>query len=218
MNVHPIMVGAFASNCFIAHNADREALIIDPGDDADVIIQHIRREKLSVAAILITHGHIDHVSGLAEVSRAFPVPVAMHPVDAAWAFSESNQMPPYYEVPEAPEKIERELSEGQTWTDIGYTYQVLELPGHSPGHVGFYFPEQNALFSGDVIFQGTVGRTDLPGGDGRVLTQSLKRLAELPDETVIYCGHGPSTTLADEKRQNPYLSYVSNRKPSNGAS
>ncbi len=213
MNVHPIMVGAFASNCFIAHNEQREALIIDPGDDADVIIQHVRREELSVAAILITHGHVDHVSALAAVHRAFPVPIAMHPVDADWAFSESNQMPPYYGVPDAPEQIERELSEGQTWTDIGYTYQVLELPGHSPGHVGFYFPEQHALFSGDVVFQGSVGRTDLPGGDGRVLTQSLKRLAELPDETIIYCGHGPSTTIRDEKRQNPYLSYVANRKP-----
>jgi hydroxyacylglutathione hydrolase len=207
MNVDTLTVGPFASNCFVITNGTKEALLVDPGDEAARIIDHLRAHSLTVAAILITHGHMDHVSALADVHRAFPAPIAMHPVDEAWAFGEGNQMPPHYDVPTAPANIDRALAEGQEWNDIGLRYRVLELPGHAPGHVGFYFPEQEALFSGDVVFAGSVGRTDLPGGDGRVLTQSLKRVAELPDATRIYCGHGPDTSIANEKKQNPYLSY-----------
>ena len=211
MDVETLTVGAFGSNCFIIQNERSEALVVDPGDEAERIIGYIGSRRLQVAAYLITHGHIDHVTGLAAVAKAFPAPIAMHPVDMAWAFSSNNQMLPYYDVPERPAVIERELAEGQEWTDIGYTYTILELPGHSPGHVGFYFEQAGVLFSGDVLFQGSVGRTDLPGGDGRVLTQTLKRLAKLPDETRVYCGHGDCTTIGDEKRHNPYIQYFANR-------
>ncbi len=205
MHVDTITVGPFASNCFLIGNSNKEALLVDPGDDADSIIEHVRSGQWNVRAILITHGHIDHVHGLAEVHRACPVPIAMHPTDAQWAFSEQNQMPPYYGVPEAPPSIERTLAEGQSWTDIGYTYQIMELPGHSPGHVGFYFPDEAIIFSGDVLFECGVGRIDLPGGDGSTLSQTLQRMATLPDETIVYCGHGPHTTIGDEKRHNPYM-------------
>lgn len=207
MNIHVdvLTVGPFASNCFILANDAKQALVIDPGDEADQIIAHIRQRDYDVQALLVTHGHIDHVSGLADVHDAFPVPIAMHPVDIRWAFSEANQMPPYYGTPRRPASIERELAEGQTWTDMGLTYQIMELPGHAPGHVGFYFPEQGLIFSGDVLFQGSIGRSDLPGSDGPTLMQSLQRLSTLPDHTVVYCGHGPETTIGQEKQTNPFL-------------
>ncbi len=205
MNVIECTVGPFASNCFICYNADREALVIDPGAEDERIIALLHSEKLTPKAILITHGHMDHISALAAVHGAFPCPIAMHPTDQAWAFAPTNQMLPYYETPAAPPEIERDLAEGQTWTDAGFDYEVWELPGHAPGHVGFYFRDRNILFSGDVLFQHSVGRTDLPGGDARQLTASLRRLATLPPETTVYCGHGPHTTIGDELKHNPYM-------------
>jgi hydroxyacylglutathione hydrolase len=205
MQVDTITVGPFESNCFIVSNDRHEALVIDPGDEPDRIIAALRAGAWSVQAILVTHGHIDHVTGLAAVERAFPAPIAMHPTDAAWAFGPANQMPPYYGTPPAPSGIARSLAEGQEWTDLGYRYEVWELPGHAPGHVGFYFPEQQAMFSGDVLFQGSMGRVDLPGCDPAAMQRSLQRMAQLPDDTTVYCGHGPETTIGREKRYNPFL-------------
>lgn len=205
MHVDTLTVGPFESNCFVIHNDAHQAIVVDPGDEPDRIVAHLREQAYAVQLIAITHGHIDHVTGLAAVHEAFPVPIAMHPTDIAWAFGPANQMPPFYGVPQAPPAIDRELAEGQSWTDAGFTYEVIELPGHAPGHVAFYFREQAALFSGDVLFQGGVGRTDLPGGDGQALAESLKRLATFPDDTTVYCGHGPATTIGSEKEHNGYM-------------
>jgi glyoxylase-like metal-dependent hydrolase (beta-lactamase superfamily II) len=205
MVVATITVGPFESNCHVATGLGRECLVIDPGGDADLILDHLRREKLRVAAYLLTHGHVDHVHALVAVQRVHPAPVALHPLDAGWAFSEANALPPYYEAPEAPPALDRELAEGQQWTDAGLTYSVLETPGHSPGSVSFYFAEHKILFGGDVLFRDSVGRTDLPGGDPGILARALKRLTQLPDDTTVYTGHGPATTLGWEKRNNFFL-------------
>ena len=207
MNVIPITVGTFQVNCYLAVAKNHQALIIDPGDDAGIIAVTLRQNKLTVAAYLITHGHMDHVSGLAEMVRLFPAPVAMHPKDEIWAFSPLNQSLPYYDSPERPKNIERILADGQVYTDAGLSYEVIATPGHSPGGVCFYFPAEKALFSGDTLFLGTVGRTDLEGSDEKLMTKSLSRLAQLPDDTVIYPGHGPQTTLGQEKRTNPFMHF-----------
>jgi glyoxylase-like metal-dependent hydrolase (beta-lactamase superfamily II) len=114
-------------------------------------------------------------------------------------------MPPFYVRPEAPDGIERELVEGQEWIDAGFRYQVIHTPGHTPGGVCFLFPEEAWLISGDTLFQGSIGRTDLPGGDMRVLQQSLARLLQLPDSLRVFPGHGPPTTIGVERRTNPFL-------------
>lgn len=204
--VDTLVVSLFQSNCFIVRLPDAgTALVVDPGDNAGEIVAHLEHHRCSVAAYLLTHGHVDHVTALADVVDAFPAPVAMHPLDAQWAFSDRAAFPPYYGPPRAPPRIDRELADGQQWTDMGLTYEVIGLPGHSPGGVGFYFPSEAMLFSGDTLFRGSIGRTDLPGANARQLAESLSRLTLLPDETVVYCGHGPETSIGHERQDNPFL-------------
>lgn len=205
LHVIPIVVGAFQVNCYVVSTGTGQALVIDPGDDAGQVAATLRQNKLTVAAYLITHGHMDHVGGLAELNRLFPAPVVMHSDDAKWAFSEANQMLPYYETPEHPGKIDRHTRDDEWHGDGGLRYQILSTPGHSPGCVCYYFAAEKTLFTGDTLFSGSVGRTDLQGSDERLMEKSLRRLMQLPDDTIVYPGHGPQTTIGREKRVNPFL-------------
>ena len=199
-------VGAFSSNCHILCCPEKPyALVIDPGADPEDIAAALTEHQLQPAVYLLTHGHMDHVSALADMEARWPAPIALHALDASWAFTESNAARPYYDTPRAPRAITRDLHEGQEWTDHGLRYQVIETPGHSPGSVSFYFPDLGILFPGDVLFAGAVGRTDIPGGSTPTLMKSLRRLTTLPPETKVYPGHGPATTLAREIKTNPYL-------------
>lgn len=204
--VQTLTVGVFESNCHILHRAGaREALVVDPGGDAPAIIGFLRERNLGVAAYLVTHGHMDHVHALADVHEAFPAPVGMASAERGWAFSPRNSWPPYYDTPRAPSAFARDWKEGQSWTDAGFTYTILETPGHSPGHVSFHFAGDELLFSGDVLFRGGIGRTDLEGGHAPTLLRSLRRLLELPDCTRVFSGHGPATTIGQERTTNPFL-------------
>lgn len=205
MNIERLIVGPFQAICYIVWGPERQALVIDPGADADAILAFLETHGLEVSCYLLTHGHMDHISALAKVSQKHPAPFAMHALDLKWAFTPSNQLPPYYSTPKRPASTLRTLEDGQAWTDGGLNYQVIGTPGHSPGSVCFYFADEGVLFSGDTLFLGTVGRTDIPGGDGRVLTQSLHKLAQLPSATRIVPGHGPETKLTEEFRINPFL-------------
>ncbi len=205
IHIESLVVGPIESNCYIVHNDRREALIVDPGDDADRILSAIERIGVQVHAYLLTHGHIDHVSALAEVRERHPAPIGLHPEDARWAFQPVNQLPPFYSAPRSPGSIERAWEDGAEWTDAEFPYRIMETPGHTPGGVSLYFFEHGVLFSGDTLFQGSVGRTDLPGGDPAVLSGSLRKLAQLPNDTRVYPGHGPMTTIGFEKENNPFL-------------
>ena len=206
MHIERLTVGPAAANCYLLINEEtRQALVIDPGDEAGMIRGAIAGLGAAVAAYPLTHGHVDHVSALAEVNRVHPAPVALHPADRDWAFSPRNQLPPFYGIPAPPPAIERDLADGQRWTDAGFDYQVIHTPGHTPGGVCFLFPAENLLISGDTLFNGSIGRTDLPGGDLSVLRHSLCRLLALPPTLRVLPGHGPETTLADERRDNPFL-------------
>jgi len=205
MKVIPVVVGSFQVNAYIVASDSGKALVVDPGDDAGIIGVTLRQNKLTVAAYLITHGHMDHVSGLAEMTRTFPAPVLMHPKDEAWAFSPANAILPHYESPERPAKIERHATDKMQCEDAGLKYEVIATPGHTPGGVCYYFPAAKTLFTGDTLFSGSVGRTDLEGSDEVLMERSLKRLTQLPDDTIVYPGHGPQTTIGREKKVNPFL-------------
>ncbi len=205
MNIETIVVGEFQVNCFLLWGAERRAIVVDPGSDADAIVERLATNRLEVAAYAMTHGHVDHLSALAELHRLHPAPIGMHPADTAWAFSEANSMPPWYDMPRRPASIAREFEDGQDWTDGDLNYRIITTPGHTPGGVCLFFKGENVLLSGDTLFAGSVGRTDLPGGHSRTLSASLKRLAALPDEVRVYPGHGPHTTIAHEKRTNFFM-------------
>lgn len=201
MNIQTIPVGAFEVNCYLVHLSADEALLIDPGADAEILLDEIRRQRKRVVAYLLTHGHADHVSALSDLAHQHPAPVYIHKADAAWAFTPRNQLPPYYDAPVKPNVPFHFVSEAGVYSNLASPFRVIETPGHTPGGVCYYFAEDGVLFSGDTLFRGSVGRTDLPGASARSLSDSLRKLAALPDLTKVFPGHGPSTTIAEEKSQ-----------------
>ncbi len=201
-----VAVGAFEVNCVVLWQDPDQAWIVDPGADPDLIRACLGRHKLQVAQIVCTHGHVDHVSALDELLRTNPAPVWMQGLDASWAFSPVNRLPPAYPAPpHLPARLQTALADGSLLAAGGIEARVLCTPGHTPGGICLYFERDGVLLTGDTLFAGSVGRTDLPGGDGRQLQLSLRKLLSLPDNTRVVAGHGPCTTLGEERRQNPFL-------------
>ncbi len=205
MHVEILSVGPFEVNCAIIWGDAKQALIIDPGHDAANIEAVLRENGLAVAAYLLTHGHADHLCALAELHKKHPAPVYIHAEETKWAFGQQNQIQPYYPVPGKPatEFIHPETS--KDWKISDLRFQCLETPGHTRGGVCYYFEKEKVIFTGDTLFKGTCGRTDLPGGDGRTLAQSLKKLAALPDDITVHAGHNESTTIGYEKKTNFFM-------------
>jgi hydroxyacylglutathione hydrolase len=207
--------GAFAANCYLVAPAPgEECVIIDPGQDAEPGIEDLlARYRLKPIAVLLTHGHIDHMWSVAPVCGARNIPAYIHPDDrdlladpakglslgakqqflGGMAFSEPDDV--------------KELTDGATLSLAGCEFTVSHVPGHTRGSVTYRGGEADldALFSGDLLFAGSIGRTDLPGGDDRAMAKSLSKTLTLPDATVVLPGHGPQTTIGDERRANPFL-------------
>jgi glyoxylase-like metal-dependent hydrolase (beta-lactamase superfamily II) len=198
MTLETVVVGPFEVNCHVVWGDDRRAFVIDPGDNAADIARVIAEHGLLVRAYLLTHGHCDHVSAAAELAGQFPAPVTIHPADGAWAFSSRNVFLPFYPAPKTPPDLEILQPDGR---EDKRGFAVIFTPGHSPGSVCYHFPQARLLFSGDTLFRDSVGRTDLPGGNSRLLADSLKVLSALPDDTRVLTGHGPETTIGREKSE-----------------
>jgi glyoxylase-like metal-dependent hydrolase (beta-lactamase superfamily II) len=199
--------GMIETNCLILADDHQQALVIDPGADANVLSELLQAHDLTVIGYPFTHGHYDHVCGIADLHETHPAPCWMHPNDLSWAFTARNQNLPWYTQPD-PARLPDITPTWQTngsFTIGSFTFETLFLPGHSPGSVGFYFPEDQVLIGGDVLFKGSMGRYDLPGGDLPTLMHSLRQLAALPPDTRVYPGHGPDTTIGEELPSNPYL-------------
>lgn len=204
MIVNKVEVGPFAANCYIVGSeSKKEGMIIDPGDEAKEILKSIKDSGLDIKLIILTHGHIDHIGAIKEVKEATGAEVAVHTDDADSLHDQSiaRAFGLSYPPPPPPDR----LLKGGDSIDVGdLHFLVLHTPGHSPG--GICLLGQGVVFSGDTLFNYGIGRYDLPGGSGSQLMNSIHtKLMLLPDNTIVYPGHGPETTIGTERRSNPFL-------------
>lgn len=207
LEVRQLTVGAIAENCYVLHRegVDR-GLIVDPGEEPERILAAAEEMGVKVEAVLLTHCHFDHIGAVAPVAQATGAPVYCPRLEAP-VLADIMSFVPFpgfgpYESYDADETVEG----GETLELAGLTIDVISTPGHSPGHVTYSVRDEEAIFCGDVLFQGSVGRVDLPGGDGPTLLRSIRGLIEShPAETRVYPGHMGETTLGAERATNPFL-------------
>lgn len=202
-----LTVGPLMENCYLlADEISSEAVLIDPGDEAERLLEALKQANLTLKEIWLTHAHFDHIGALADIQDVSSVPVRMHPDDKPM-YAYAGQAAQMWDIPfRQPTGPTRDLETGEVLEFGGASANCLFTPGHAPGHLAFYFPSEGYVIAGDALFKGSIGRTDLPMGNPTQLIESIKtQLLTLPDETVVYPGHGPETTIGAEKQTNPFL-------------
>ena len=207
IEVRSLLVGPLQENCYLVRaEGSSEAIMVDPGDEAPRLLAAIDEWGVRLSAILLTHTHFDHLGAVAPVARASGAEVWVPTLERQVLADVSSYVPFPDFGPFESYEAEHDLSGGETLALAGLDIEVLFTPGHSPGHLSFSVPAEAALFSGDVLFQGSVGRTDLPGGNWPTLRASIQELIDrLPPETAVYPGHMGETTLGAERASNPFL-------------
>jgi len=208
LKIYPMPVGVAQANCYILSLEDR-ALIVDPGDEAQKIMTYLATKGLNPVAILLTHGHFDHISALEEVQKKYEIPVYVHQDETEYLTD------PNYNLSEKAGRTPIAIKDLSAYHFItvdkeiellGQVIEVRHVPGHSLGSIAFYFKADGIVIAGDALFKGSIGRTDLIGGNHEQLINSVEtKLFTLPDSTIVYSGHGPATTIIDEKRTNPFF-------------
>jgi hydroxyacylglutathione hydrolase len=206
--IHEILpVGMLACNCSIfGDETTHEAVVIDPGDDVEQILEVVARHGLTVKTIVITHAHIDHVGGAARLKATTGAPVYMNEAD--FPFYDQIEMQALWLGMDPPERadIDVALRDGDVLHLAAADFTVLHTPGHTPGSIGLWIPSEKKLIAGDTLFYESIGRTDLPGGDGKKILVSIReKFLPLPDDTLVIPGHGPTTTMGREKESNYFL-------------
>jgi hydroxyacylglutathione hydrolase len=206
--IHEILaVGALQCNCSIfGDEKSREAIVIDPGDNIDQILAILARHSLKVKAIVITHAHIDHIGGAAKLKAATGAPVHMNASDQE-LYDHLDMQASWLQV-KTPERteIDTEARDGDALALGDAVFHVLHTPGHTQGSISLWIPAENKLIAGDTLFRDSIGRTDLPGGDGRQILRSIRdKLLQLPDDAAVVPGHGELTTIGRERERNPFL-------------
>ena len=200
-------LGATATNCYLFGDpVTKEAAVVDPGYEAPRVLAAARLCGLRIKIVLLTHAHFDHIGGVAGVVETTGAPLAMHPLDLPLLHAKGGAT--LWGIPmDTPPDPTMDLKPGDVIEVGRLRLATLFTPGHTPGHVGFYERAEGILFDGDVLFQGSIGRTDLPGSNHDTLMKSIReQLLTLPDETIVYPGHGGPTTIGDERWGNPFLS------------
>ena len=209
MIIEKCAVGGIATNCYIAADeASHEGVVIDPGAEPERILALIKERGIRVAALLFTHGHFDHVGAAADLHEALGAPIWCHRDDAGIALDAVAQAADFgARISRAPEKIDFYLEDGVPVKLGPLTFQVMHTPGHTPGGVTLILDKY--AFTGDSLFRGGIGRSDFDGGDHASLLKSIKqKIYTLPDDTVVHPGHGPSSTIGYEKRNNPFVRHL----------
>jgi glyoxylase-like metal-dependent hydrolase (beta-lactamase superfamily II) len=206
MIVHTLALGPAQTNCYlVAAEPSREAVVIDPGWDARAILAEARAAELTIKAILLTHGHFDHIGAVADMEEALQVPLIAHAREVDLLDAKGGADLFGFRIRSVPQP-DRLVEHGETIEIGALTFEARYVPGHTAGHVAFIEHQQRSAFVGDVLFAGSIGRTDLPGGDYDALIASITdQLLTLPDDFKVYPGHGPPTTIGLERRTNPFL-------------
>lgn len=205
MNVRWVTVGAFQENSYLlSDDASLTGVLVDPGAEPDRILAMVDGAGVRLEAIWLTHAHLDHIGAVQAVRAKYPVPVLLHPEDLP-IYRRASQAAAMYGLPfDQPQDPDGTLEDGQTLLLAGREFRVVHLPGHAPGHVVFI--GEGVMLGGDVLFAGSIGRTDLPLSDPARMEESLARVAAMDPALVVYPGHGPPTTIGDELQTNPFLS------------
>ena len=202
MPITRFALGPLETNCYIVH-AGNQAIAIDVGGDPAPMLAHLTEHRLTLAAICLTHRHFDHAYGVAQLARVTGAPVYASRHEACLENTEAVKGG-IWGFPPVPDYSCTDLPPGPQ-TLGGMDFDIRETPGHTPGGISLYYPAEPAVFTGDALFYRSIGRTDFPGGDQAALLRGIReQLFTLPDETSVYPGHGPSTTIGDERRENPF--------------
>jgi len=204
------MVNPLGENSFVLSDETGQCIFIDPGfyyeEEHEEVKRYISDHQLKPVKIINTHCHFDHIMGVEFARKTYNIPFYAHPEDAFWIERAESQGEMFSIKMSAVQAADQFLNEGDVVKFGNTSMEVIHVPGHSPGHVVFYCKKQDFLMAGDVLFYGSIGRTDLPGGDYNTLISKIKqKLFKLPDNTKVYSGHGPETTLGFEKKSNPFL-------------
>jgi glyoxylase-like metal-dependent hydrolase (beta-lactamase superfamily II) len=208
--IHTMVVGRLQTNCYILQSED-DVIIIDPGDEPERILRFVKYLSLTPRLIVATHTHFDHVLGVERIRKDLHIPFAINEEDLEILESMQTRVQQFmgFSVPPPP-KVDQFLRDGQLITLGQNKVKVLHTPGHSPGSISLV--GQGSVFTGDALFNQSIGRTDLPGGDTDTLIRSITdRLFNLADDTIVYPGHGPETSIGDEKMANPFVGRISKR-------
>jgi hydroxyacylglutathione hydrolase len=200
-------VGPLQENCYLLFDVSKQAVLVDPGEEALRLQKALESKQLKLQAIWLTHSHFDHIGAIADLQDALgEIPVYLHPEDKI-IFNNSYKAAQLWEIPfRQPQTETQDLADGQILKLADTNVHCLFTPGHAPGHISFYIPDSGFVLSGDALFKGGIGRTDfVMGNHGQLLESIRNKLFTLPDETVVYSGHGPKTTIGFEKQTNPFL-------------
>ena len=204
VTVQTLTVGAFQENCYlVVDSRSGKAVIVDPGGEGERLVEAVDRSGATLEAVWITHAHVDHVGAIASIKQRWDVPVYLHPLDRRLYEAAGRQAQVYGVQFEEPPPPDREFADGQHVKVGDVELSVMHAPGHSPGHVVIH--GDGIALVGDCLFAGSIGRTDLPFSDPPQLAASLEKISALPPETVVYPGHGMDTTIAEERKSNPFL-------------